>query len=45
MIRQEKTQKEVALDSQKLALLNVMAEKEGRKLKKNCIISPCILLK
>ena len=33
MIRQEKTRKEVALDSQKLALLNVMAEKEGRKLK------------
>lgn len=33
MIRQDKTRKEVALDSQTLALLNVMAEKEGRKLK------------
>jgi hypothetical protein len=33
MLQQEKTRKEVALDSQTLALLTVMAEKEGRKLK------------
>jgi len=33
MSRQEKTRKEVALDSQTLALLTAMAEKEGRKLK------------
>ncbi|WP_396176215.1 hypothetical protein [Flavobacterium sp.] len=33
MLQQEKTRKEVALDSQTLALLTAMAEKEGRKLK------------
>lgn len=33
MLQQEKNRKEVALDSQTLALLSIMAEKEGRKLK------------
>ncbi|MFN3640240.1 MAG: hypothetical protein ACK4UK_04915 [Flavobacterium sp.] len=33
MLSKEKNRKEVTLDSQTLALLNIMAEKEGRKLK------------
>lgn len=33
MLQQEKNRKEVALDNQTLALLSIMAEKEGRKLK------------
>jgi len=33
MLSQEKTRKEISLDSQTLALLQLQAEKEGRKLK------------
>ena len=33
MLPQEKTRKEISLDSKTLALLQIQAEKEGRKLK------------
>jgi hypothetical protein len=33
MTSKEKNRKEVTLDNQTIALLNIMAEKEGRKLK------------